>query len=153
MSKIGTGHWIVLFVIVGIIDVVQFFVLEGLLALLLGIGPIVNEVLDPIVGLILGAYLHIKGVNMLVHPKRLLWLIGTEATAAITGGAVQAWVIALYFIYRDVKREDREIAAAEAKKGGRGKGPSNVNGMRLPDRVEPLNTNKRREAHIAETLN
>jgi hypothetical protein len=144
-SKIGKGEWKILYVIVGTIDFIQFFLIEGFLIWAFGIGAGINEIVDPIVGSVLLGYFELRGVRILTDVKRLMSMVGTEAAAAVTGGVAQLWILDVWYIHGDVKREEAEAkaqAAAESMEG-----PPNRNGTRRPNRrVMPANRNKRREA-------
>ncbi|MES2216115.1 MAG: hypothetical protein V4481_02355 [Patescibacteria group bacterium] len=108
------SKWTALLVIVGIIDAIQWFIIELVLVWFFGAGIAINEILDPIVGGLIGIYLQKNHVEVLRNVKRLMWLMGTEAAAALTGGFVQTWIIAVWYIKKDYEREEAAIAEAGA---------------------------------------
>jgi hypothetical protein len=147
-SKISKKEWAAILVISGILDFIQFVIIEGILVWLFGIGAAINEVIDPIIGIATVIYLQIRGVEIARNPQRILLLLGTEALAEFTGGVVQLWVIAIWRIKKSVDAEEAAMQVAEnstqsghhlyqngmrmQQQSSDNKVPLNRNGVRLP---------------------
>ena len=101
MSKIGKFEWLVLYAITGIIDLIQVVIS------LTGIGIAVNEIADPIIGIILLGYFEIRGVSLITKPARLISLLGILGLETFTGGIAPAWIVDIWYIHSSVKREDQ----------------------------------------------
>ncbi len=114
-SKIGKTEWVVIYVVMGTLDFIQFVVIELILVWFFGIGIIVNEILDPIIGALFAIYLQLRGVNLVRRLNRLASIIGFGALAEITGGVAQLWILDVWYLHSDVKKEERELEAAEAQ--------------------------------------
>jgi hypothetical protein len=111
-SRIGKGEWTALYVIFGTLDVVEFGT-DLFLSEFLGAPEATWEVLDRIVGVFFVAYLQARGVSILTNFKRLMSLVGQQGLEALTGGGAPAWVIEVWYLHRDVRREAAMLAAEE----------------------------------------
>lgn len=112
-TRMSKGKWIFLYAFSGGMDLIQFIVIEVILVWFFGVGAVLNEILDPIVGVIIGLYLQfIGGVSLLKRPKRLISMFAMEGLSAVTGGIAQLWVLDVWYIHNDVKSEEAEAAAA-----------------------------------------
>ena len=106
--------WVWLYIFSGGMDFIQFVIIEWILVWFFGIGIGINEVLDPIVGIIIAAWIQFgKKVSLISRPNRLMSLVGTEAVAAFTGGIAQLWVLDVWYIHSDVRKEEAGAKAAE----------------------------------------
>ncbi len=114
-SKIGKTEWKVIYVVMGTLDFIQFVVIELILVWFFGVGIIVNEILDPIIGALFAIYLQLRGVNLVRRLNRLASIIGFGALAEITGGVAQLWILDVWYLHNDVKKEEREFEAADAE--------------------------------------
>ncbi len=109
-------------------DFIQFFILELIFVWFFGAGAAINEVIDPIVGVILAGWIQfIKKVSLVSRPQRLVSMFATEAAAALTGGIAQFWILDVWYIHNDVKKEDNEAEQQELQKNLR------------PEQDEPIN--------------
>ncbi len=112
--KDKSKHWVLLYTFAGGMDIIQFVFIELILVWFFGIGALVNEILDPIVGIIIALWIQfIKKVSLISRPGRLISLIGTEALAALTGGIAQLWILDVWYIHSTVKKEEAELRAQE----------------------------------------
>ena len=101
-SKIGKKEWTVLKISAGVIDVIQWLVD------LTGVGVGVNEVADPIIGVLLVAYFQRRGVSMIKHPKRLLAMVAGTVIEMGTADIAPAWIFDVWYIHSNVKKEEAE---------------------------------------------
>ncbi len=134
-SKIGKTEWKLLYVITGAVDFIQFVIIELILVWVFGIGAVINEILDPIVGVLIAGYLQIRGVSLFKHPSRLASLLGMELLEEFTGGVAQAWIIDIWYIHRNVQQEEIGIQAAQEQERQLHpdiRQPLNNSGMRMP---------------------
>lgn len=106
-SKIGKTEWKAAFGLAGLIDVLQW-VLD-----FFAVGLVINEVLDPIVGVLMLIYFQLRGASILSKPKRFLSLVGAYAGEAVTDSIAPAWIIDVWYIRGDIAQEE---AAAQAQK-------------------------------------
>jgi hypothetical protein len=152
-SRIGKTEWKIVYLVTGFLDFVQFVIIELILVWFFGLGAAINEILDPIVGFALAIYLSIRGVNLFQRMNRLVSMVGMEAASEFTGGAVQLWILDVWYIHRDVKKEEAEAQAQKEmaeEMSNVTQQPLNQGGVRAPDEPdesspeETLNTNGRR---------
>ncbi len=114
--KKKSNGWLWMYIFAGVMDFIQLFIIELVLGWF-GIGVAINEVLDLIVGGILVIWIQfIKKVSLIQRPQRLISLVGTEAAAALTGGIAQLWVLDVWYIHSDAKKEDAESEQQEMLK-------------------------------------
>jgi len=106
-SKIGKGEWKLAYAVTGFIDIAQW-VLD-----FFAVGLIINEFLDPAVGVILAAYFQLRGVSLISQPKRLISLLGSYLGEAFTDSIAPAWIVDIWYIHRTVKQEEAESAAQQ----------------------------------------
>lgn len=107
-SKIGKNEWKIVYVVVGLIDFIQFVIIEVILVWVFGVGVLINEVLDVVVGILLALYFQLRGVNLFKRINRLASMVGMEALEELTGGVAQLWILDVWYIHGDVKREEAE---------------------------------------------
>ncbi len=113
-SRISKKEWLVVLLVTAIVDFIQLVVIEGVLVWFFGIGAGINEVLDPIVGIIFTVYLMWRRVPIFSHYKRLIAIFGVEAAEELSFGVAQAWVFAAWYIRGDVLAEEGELEGAES---------------------------------------
>ncbi len=130
MSKISKGEWLFLYIIAGIIDLIQIVIS------LTGIGIAISAAADPIIGIILVGYFQIRGVSMIKHPSRLISLLGVAGLEFVTGSIAPAWIIDIWYINRTVKAEEAQSKAqfvdAEIYQNNVRRPLYNEDGVRLP---------------------
>lgn len=128
-SRIGKSGWLSLYVIAGVIDIVQFLIDFT------GVGEVVNEIADPIIGVIAAGYFQWRGVSMISHIGRLLSLLGVTALEELTAGAAPGWIVDVWYIHRDVKKEQAEEQAMKEQQEflqSNTQQPYNDGGVRSP---------------------
>jgi hypothetical protein len=100
----GSGwKWWLLYAFTGLIDGIQ------LLIGWTGIGTVISEAFELVMPFILIGSLFFMKVSLFRHPKRLISIIGITGLDAITAGIAPFWVLDVWYIQRDVKKEDAEI--------------------------------------------
>ncbi|MEA2715539.1 MAG: hypothetical protein QOG91_567 [Candidatus Parcubacteria bacterium] len=155
-AKSKDKGWLLLYLFSGGMDFIQFVIIEVILIWFLGLGAAINEVLDPIVGVILASWIQFgKKVSLISRPNRLLSMVGTEAAAALTGGIAQLWILDVWYIHNDVKKEvaaEKESEDQDRSVELRSEEPLNQNGRSPARRPPPLYHNGRREAQEARTI-
>lgn len=128
MSKIGKGEWIILFIVAGITDIVQWVIDFT------GVGAAINEVADPIIGVILAAYFFLlRGVSF--NLKRVVSLVGATLIEDATASIAPAWIFDVWYIHNDVMQEEAAIQASEQQAEmlqNVANQPLNQDGMRAP---------------------
>ena len=116
-SSIGKVGWLSLYAIALTIDAVQFLVgiFEiPLSALGVGVALIaINEAADPFIGLLAVGYFQIKGVNVISNWKRMASLLCVGGIDELTGGIASLWFLDVWYIRRDVQREEARIRAEQ----------------------------------------
>lgn len=142
MSKIGKVEWIFVYIIALILDIVQIIID------LFGVGVVINEIADPIIGVIFFAYFQFRGVSMIKYPSRILSLLGVAGLEEFTGGLAPAWVVDVWYIHRTVKKEDALAKANENQEEiySNPRKPAYQDGVRLPSNANynsssPVNEN------------
>jgi len=106
--------WALLYIFAGGMDFIQLVIIEGILVWFAGLGAVINEILDPIVGIFIALWIQFgKKVSLFSRPKRIISLVGTEAAGALTGGIAQLWILDVWYIHNDVKKEEAELKAQE----------------------------------------
>ncbi len=131
-SKIGKGEWLGLYVIMGIIDILQFLG-DLLLTEAFFIPEAGSAVADPFIGVALGGYFQWRGVDMIRQPKRILSLIGVAGLEEISGGIAPAWIVDVWYIQRSVRMEDAQLNAQREQEIGQMRQHYNKNGRREPE--------------------
>ena len=109
-SRMKKQEWWGLLAISGTIDLVQLMA-DLFLSEAFAIPEIVSEVADPVIGGLLVAYFQIRGVSVISRPNRLLSLLGITGVEELTGGAAPAWILDVWYIWSDVKKEEAELQA------------------------------------------
>ncbi len=112
-SKIGKKEWWILVIIAGILDFIQFVIIEMILVWLFGIGIAINEIADPIIAGLTTAYLMARKVNLFKYPSRILSMAGVEVAAELTGGVAQFWFLDIWYIKHSVEKEEAAEKAAQ----------------------------------------
>jgi hypothetical protein len=108
-SKISSREWVILFILIGGIDVIQ------LLLDLLVVGVAINRAIDVGVGMLFPLYLEIRGVSM-VNTKRLVALAGTFTGEMIPAiDSLPLWTLDLVYVRSTVKIEEA-LAKIKLKK-------------------------------------
>jgi hypothetical protein len=128
-SRIGKTGWLSLYVIAGVIDIVQFLIDFT------GIGIGVNEIADPFIGAAAAGYFQWRGVSMISHVSRLVSLLGVTALEELTAGVAPAWIVDVWYIHRSVKQEEATEKAAREQEEfmvASMQQPLNEDGMRAP---------------------
>jgi len=131
-SKIKTGEWTILYVIAGIIDLIQFFG-DLLLTEAAFVPEAGSAIADPFIGLAIGGYLQWRGVDMIKQPKRILSLVGVTGLEELTGGIAPAWIIDIWYIHKTVKMDDAQLEAQRGQEIGQMREFYNKDGRRAPD--------------------
>lgn len=136
MSKIGKVEWIFVYIIALILDIVQIIID------LFGVGIVINEIADPIIGVLFFAYFQFRGVSMIKHPSRILSLLGVAGLEEFTGGLAPAWVVDVWYIHRTVKQETAKVQAQKAEEEiyASPRRPAYQDGMRMPSNTNSNNT-------------
>lgn len=140
-KKIGKMKWLILYAFTAIVDVLQF------LADLTGIGIVASEAAEPFIGGILIAIFELFGISVITKPKRLLSLLCVAGADALTGGIAPFWIVDVWYVQSDVKREyaeDEERSARETFMQSDIRQPYNSEGERSPKIIaetdyQPLN--------------
>ena len=133
-SKIGKKEWIALYVITGAVDAFQITI-DLFFTEFLAAPEIANEFIDQAVGVGLLFYLQIRGVDMIHKVNRLLSLLCVDAADALTGGVASFWVLDVWYIHSDVKKEEAERLEQEQQQQllqNIANQPLNADGVRLP---------------------
>ena len=107
--KKKTLRWLVLFVVTGFVDLVQIIIDFT------GVGIVVSEVLEIITPLVLVGLLMLFRIPIFTHPKRLLSILAVGAGDALTGGIAPFWILDVWYIYSDVKKEEAELQEQQEK--------------------------------------
>ena len=103
MSKIGKVEWICVYVIAGIIDIIQW--------VLVPTGS--DVVLNPIIGGVALGYFQLRGVHLINQPKRIVSLLGSTLLEEFTDSIAPAWIFDVWYIHRTVKQEEAAFKAAQ----------------------------------------
>jgi hypothetical protein len=118
--KIRFVGWFLMFSVAIFIDIVQFLlgVFGVALTAAAGAGAIlvaINEVADPFIGGIFVIWLELRRVSFfrLDRLGRLWSLLGTGVADELTAGIASLWVLDIWYIHNDVKKEIAEIEAQE----------------------------------------
>ncbi len=129
--KKKTLRWIVLFLATGVVDFVQI-ILD-----LTGAGVVVSEVLEAITPFLIIALCFVFRIPIINKPRRLLSLLAVDLGDAITGGIAPFWVVDIWYIRKDVLREEAEgsAAAQEAEQLQPSSQPLNQDGSRQPQNL------------------
>ena len=128
MSKISKGEWILLYIISIIIDLIQFIIDFT------GVGITVNMILDPIIGALLILYFKIRGVSLTKRISRLVSILGVTSLGIITGGIASFWIVDIWYIHRDVRKEEKIQKDQEALNNNlQNRNPAIVDGRREPN--------------------
>jgi hypothetical protein len=137
-SKISKGEWLGLYLITGIIDIIQIII-----DFFPPIGESINEAADIVIGILLLAYFQLRGVSMFNKISRVASLLGVGVLEEMTGGLAPAWILDVWYIHRTVKQEEVE-SQAQAKQEemlqSNMRQPLNVNGIRAPRSIQATNT-------------
>lgn len=99
MSKLGKLDWIFLYALAAIVDIIQIVIDFT------GVGIIVSEAIEPIMGVFLIIYLQVRKFSVLQKPSVLLSLLGVAGLEVITGGIAPAWVVDIWWIQKADKKD------------------------------------------------
>lgn len=135
----GKGSkWIFLYAIVGAVDVFQAIVT------LTGFGLVASEAIEGVMPFALIGTLKIfYDVSIITNPKRFLSILGATGFDTLTGGVAPFWIIDVWYIHYDVRKEDgRNEADNQQKKLVQNdiRKPLYVNGARQPLIEQPAKT-------------
>jgi hypothetical protein len=110
MSKIGKAEWILLYIVTIIIDLIQYIIDLTIYptGVGTGIGVAINMVLDPIIGALLVFYFKIRGISLTKRIGRLVSILGVTGLGTLTGGILSFWILDIWYIHRDVRKEEAE---------------------------------------------
>jgi hypothetical protein len=157
-SKIGKKEWTALFIVMGIIDFIQFAIIELILVWFFGLGAAINEVLDPIVGASFAGYLLLRRVSPVTYWKSYASIIGMAGLEEITGGVAQLWILDVWYIKKNVQQIEGAVddqKQAQTMRADANRQPTNAGGRREPpariptsNRIQPLNTDGIRRVTI-----
>ncbi len=125
-------RWFVLFGISGLVDLIQIIIDFT------GAGVIISEILEAIMPFVLIGLFLLFRIPVITKINRLLSIAATDLGDAVTGGAAPFWVLDVWYIYRDVKKEEAAIAEQEmeAELISQVRKPLNTDGRRLPQNQE-----------------
>ena len=155
-SKIGKSGWIGLYVVSGVMDVVQFFL--GVLGWLLSETVValvliaINDYADPFIGVALLGFFELRGVSMIRHWQRGLSLLGVAGLDELTGGVASFWIVDVWYIHNTVKKEEMELQAQREQTmtitaGNRQ--PANRGGIRQPNTQTTASMSSTRTYNLA----
>ncbi len=96
--------WKFLYVFTGAVDLAQ------LIMTLTGVGVVISEAIEGIMPFVL---IPVLGKTLLTRPQRIFSLVGALGLDAVTGGAAPFWILDIWDIHRDVKKEDAEYNAQQ----------------------------------------
>lgn len=108
-KKKSNLRWLVLFGFSGTIDIIQ------LLVSLTGIGIAVSEAMEVAMGPALIGLFALFKIPILTKPRRIASLLGVALGDAITGGIAPFWIVDVWYIYHDVKKEEKAEDTARAQ--------------------------------------
>ena len=132
-SRISKSGWVTLYIVTGLIDVIQWLID------LTGIGLGVNELIDPFIGVLLAAQFQFRGVSLVSRPSRLFSLLGVTILEEISFGIAPAWILDVWYIHSDVKKENAQTKAVrqeqEFSETSRAVAPLVANGRREAQRT------------------
>jgi hypothetical protein len=119
MQSSSRINWTLLYILAGATDFIQLMitVLAAPLSVV-GIGEFMvaaNEAADPVIGIIIIAWLQLHGIPILTNFKRLLSLVGAGAIEEATGGAAPFWILDIWYIHSDYKSEEAVMAAQQSQ--------------------------------------
>ena len=133
-------EWKVLYAVSGGLDAAQWII-----DAFVGPGEVINEVLDPIIGICIGIFFQLSGVSMTQRISRLLSLVGGCFAEMFSVSVAPAWIIDIWYIHSSVKQEwaMQQASIAEADDD---EVPANrmIEGkmMRKPPVIKPSNQGK-----------
>lgn len=121
--KKKTLLWISLYILTGIIDIAQF------ISTLTGFGIVLNEAVEPFVGVGLLIILQSFGVSVINNPKRLASLLASFGLDAISAGAAPFWIMDVFYIHYSYRHEQAQLEQIVLDGP---ENPLNKRGIRLP---------------------
>lgn len=101
-GKKSNLRWIILYAIAGIVDIIQIVIDFT------GVGVVVSEVLEVVTGPTLLILFKVFKISIFNKPKRIASLVGLALGDALTGGFAPFWVVDIWYIRGDVKKEEAE---------------------------------------------
>ncbi len=134
-KPVSSGKWWVLLGFAGFIDVAQ------IIADFTGVGIAVSEVVELIMPFVLFGLFLILRVPIHKKVKRWASLFGFAALDAITGGIAPFWVLDVWYIRNDIKRDEAEFVQRRIQDalGPVDRAPLNDGGMRKPVQLQKFN--------------
>lgn len=132
--------WPILYGISGIVDLAQIIIDFT------GVGVIVSEILEVIMPFVIIGFLALFKIPLFTRINRLLSIAAVDFADAITGGAAPFWIVDVWYLHRDVKKEEAEKTAQKdtdemppqlnqdgrREPVGENGGPVNQGGVRRP---------------------
>lgn len=135
-SKIGKKEWTIVYIVMGVLDFIQFVIIELVLVWFFGIGIAINEFMDPVVGILFALYLFIRGVGVAKYWKNYASILGMEFLEEVTGGVTQLWVLDVWYIKGNIQKMENAEKAQKEKEmmlQNIANQPLNEDGTRLPE--------------------
>ncbi len=137
MAKKSNLRWFVLYGFAITVDAIQ------LIITFTGIGIFVSEVMEVITGPILIGLFTLFKISIITKPKRIASLLGLAFGDAITGGMAPFWVVDVWYIQRDVKKEEAAEQAQQEQEmmlNNAVRQPLYKDGARQPTKSDQGNT-------------
>lgn len=103
MLKEKKANWTMLYIVSGILDLLQ------LLVWWTGVGLVVSSIVGVLYGILLIAYFEYNDISMISRPTRLVSLLGITSLDGLTGGIAPAWVIDIWQVQASVRKENQRI--------------------------------------------
>ena len=129
-----TLAWIVLFSLTGFVDLAQF-VID-----LTGVGVAVSESTEVAMPAVVIGLLMLFKIPIFTKINRLASIVGVDIGDALTGGLAPFWILDIWYLWWDVRREDRTLLAQakqeELQRSGMPR-PLNEGDVRRPS-IEPV---------------
>ncbi len=132
-GKKSNLRWFVLYGFAITVDAIQFIITFT------GVGIFVSEIMEVITGPILMGLFTLFKISIITKPKRIASLLGLAFGDAITGGMAPFWVVDVWYIQRDVKKEEAAEQAQQEQEmmlSNAVRQPLYKDGARQPSRPE-----------------
>ena len=129
-----TVAWIVLFTLTGFVDLAQFLID------LTGIGIGVSEATEFAMPAVVIGLLVLFKIPIFSKVNRLASIMGVDLGDALTGGLAPFWILDIWYLWWDVRREDQALIAASQEaefQDSEMSGPLNEGGFRRPPDTNP----------------
>ena len=128
--KIKKGEWILLYIVTGVIDVIQY-----ILDFIVGPGEAINMVADAVIGVLLLGYFQFRGAAMFKHLGRAGSMVGMTALGELTAGVASFWILEVWYMQKSIKKEqalEQDAQGQEEMFANNVRQPAYVNGARQP---------------------